>query len=94
MSASKTVSRVDTALLAADSVMLPTVGTNGVTAGHIKIIINNTTNSIQVYGAGTDTINQVATGTGVALAGHHAGIYICTATATANLWSAFSAGAA
>lgn len=94
LSATETISCVDTVANAADSVMLPTVGVNGVTAGHIKIIANRTATSCQVYGAGTDTINGVATGTGVALAGHHAGIYICVALATANLWIAFSAGAA
>lgn len=94
VSASKTITSVDTALLANDSVMLPTVGSGGVTAGHIKIIANNTATSIQVYGAGTDTINGVATGTGVALAGRHTGIYICISLATANKWVGFSAGAA
>jgi hypothetical protein len=94
LSAAVPISVVQTALLANDSVMLPTVGTNGVTKGHVKIISNQQTNSIQVYGAGTDVINGVATGTGVALAGRHTGVYICYSLATANLWLGFSAGAA
>ena len=93
VSATKTISIVGTALLANDSVMLPTVGTNGVTAGHIKIIYNSTANSVQVYGAGTDTIQAAATGTGVALASKHFGIYCCYSLATANLWCAISAAA-
>ena len=94
LSATKMLSVVSTALLNADSVMLPTVGVNGVTAGHCKLIYNATAVTVQVYGAGTDTIDAVATGTGVALATKHMGLYVCYSLATANLWCCFSAGAA
>jgi len=70
------VNRVDTEATANDSVMLPaTVGTAG---GKIAVVINNTATSMQVYGAGTDTINGVATGTGVAQAANTVKFYVCT----------------
>ena len=94
VSASKMPTVVTTALLTADSVMLPTVGSNGVTVGHTKLIYNSTGVTVQVYGAGTDTIQGVATGTGVALATKHMGIYTCYSLATANLWCGFSASCA
>jgi hypothetical protein len=55
-------------------------------AGQQIIVINNTANSMQVFGSGTDTINGVATATGVAqAAGKHA-IYTAVSTGAAAAW--------
>lgn len=57
----KGVNNVTTVAAAGDSVRLPASA-----AGQEITITNSGANSMQVYGAGTDTINGVATGTGVA----------------------------
>jgi len=59
-----TVNRVTIAASAADSVKLPTTYDLGV--AQAVTIINDSGNSIQVFGSGTDSINFVASGTGVA----------------------------
>lgn len=48
-------------------------------------IVNNSANPIQVYGLGTDTINGVATGTGVTMPAKSVDIFTCTA---AGAWYA------
>ena len=68
----KTVNRVATVATAADSVKLPASA-----AGLVVLVVNGAANSMQVFGAGTDTINDVATGTGVAQAGGKAASYFC-----------------
>ncbi len=69
------ISSVDTVAVAADSVKLPAA-----TAGKIFIVLNNAAaNSMQVFGSGTDTINGVATATGVAQAAGKIAIYVCLA---------------
>lgn len=73
--------RVDTVVTAADSVKLPLA-----VAGLEIYVINNTSTSMQVYGAGTDTINSVATATGVAQASQVAALYICSNSAPAGIW--------
>jgi hypothetical protein len=82
----KNVNRVDTVGTAADSVKLPLA-----VAGTIIHLTNNTATSMQVFGAGTDTINigagDVATATGVAQAGNKSAIYFCTSAAPAGKWS-------
>lgn len=60
------VNRVATAATAADSVKLPAVAEADI--GIEVDVINDGASSIQVFGAGTDTIDAVATATGVALA--------------------------
>ena len=57
----KVINNVTTVAAAGDSVRLPVS-----VAGMEITIANNGANSMQVYGAGTETINGVATGTGVA----------------------------
>lgn len=57
----KEINNITTVAAAGDSVKLPTS-----VAGLEITIANNGANSMQVYGAGTDTINGVATATGVA----------------------------
>lgn len=69
------VHQVNTVAAGNDSVSLPAS-----VAGQLHIVINNAAaNSLQVYGAGTDTINNVATATGVAQAAGIAGMYYCPA---------------
>lgn len=79
LSATVFVHKVDTVTSGNDSVRLPVS-----VAGQTHIVINNAaSNSLQVYGAGTDTINNVATATGVAQAAGIAGMYHCP---VAGLW--------
>lgn len=56
----------------ADSVLLPP-GYPGLQIS----IFNSAANSAQVFGAGNDTINGIATGTGVAHAGGKSALYTC-----------------
>lgn len=74
-------SRVDTVASANDSVKLPTA-----VIGARCLVQNNTATSMQVFGSGTDTINGVATATGVAHAANKAAIYECTSAAPAAAW--------
>lgn len=64
---------VGTVATAADSILLPPAY-----AGLRVFIANSGVASMQVFGAGTDTINGVATGTGVAQANGVSAIYFCT----------------
>jgi hypothetical protein len=66
------VNRVATVATAADSVALPVS-----VAGMVVFVVNGAANSMQVFGSGTDTINDVATATGVAQAGGKAATYFC-----------------
>lgn len=81
----KGVNSVDTVGTAADSVKLPLA-----VAGAVIHLTNNTATSMQVFGAGTDTINigagDVATATGVAQAANKSATYFCTKTAPAGKW--------
>lgn len=81
----KRVNSIDTVATAADSVKLPLA-----VAGASVYLTNNTANSMQVFGAGTDTINigagDVATATGVAHAANKTAEYICTKAAPAGKW--------
>lgn len=67
------INRVSTVATAADSVKLPPseVGLS------ITVINGAASNSMQVFGAGTDTINDVATATGVAQAAGKTAVYTC-----------------
>lgn len=68
-----TVNSVDTVANANDSVALPAA--TGL--GRPIVVINTTAStSMQVFGSGTDTINGVATGTGVAQAAGKTAVYI------------------
>lgn len=86
----KEINRVTIVATAGDSVKLPAS-----VAGLSILIINSGANSLQVFGAGTDTINGVATATGVPQMINSAILYQC---AVAGLWQAqdigrgFSAG--
>ena len=74
------VNNVTTVAAAGDSVKLPASA-----AGLEITIANNGANSMQVYGAGTDTINGVATATGVAQLPGQVVVYTC---AVAGNWLA------
>lgn len=75
--------QIDTVGSAADSVKLPAPSF----VGQLIIVNNNAAaNSMQVFGAGTDTINGVATGTGVAQAAGKIAIYIASTVGTAATW--------
>lgn len=76
-----TANRIATVATAADSVKLPLAE-----AGAKVYVRNAGANSAQVFGAGTDTINGVATATGVALAAGKNGAYICVKSAPAGDW--------
>jgi hypothetical protein len=68
---------------AADSVKLPAPSK----VGQIVVVTNaHASNSMQVFGAGTDTINGVATGTGVAQAAGKTALYVAVTTGTAAKW--------
>lgn len=69
---------VTTVASIADSVLLPVSA-----PGMVVYVENAAANSMQVFGSGTDTINAVATATGVAQAGGKSAIYFC---ATAGAW--------
>lgn len=69
---------VGTVATAADSILLPP-SYPGLTIR----IVNSGAASMQVFGSGTDTINEVATGTGVAQASGVSAIYFCP---TAGKW--------
>lgn len=77
------INRVDTVATAADSVALPAPTFVG---QHVTVINNAAANSMQVFGSGTDTINGVATGTGVAQAAGKTAVYVAVTTGTAAAW--------
>lgn len=66
------INRVTTVATAADSVALPAA-----TAGLFVAIVNDAANALQAFGAGTDTINDVATATGVPVAGKTMAVFFC-----------------
>lgn len=76
-----TNNNVTTVATAADSVKLPLAK-----AGLVVRIQNSGANSMQVFGAGTDTINGVATATGVAQAAGKSAEFFCTVSAPAGKW--------
>jgi hypothetical protein len=78
----KEVNVVSTVATAGDSVALPLAS-----AGLSIIVVNLGANPCQVYGSGTDTINGVATATGVSQMPNSVVLYICGATAPAGNWN-------
>jgi hypothetical protein len=72
------MNRIATVGSAADSVALPASA-----AGMEITVINHGANAMQVFGAGTDTINDVATATGVSQMPGSTVLYFCT---TAGNW--------
>lgn len=78
--------RVDTVAGANDSVKLPPPSFVG---QEVEVMNNAATNSMQVFGSGTDTINGVATATGVAQAAGKMATYKATSVGTAAAWVRF-----
>lgn len=72
------ITEVGTVATAADSVLLP-LGYPGLQV----LLVNSGANAMQVFGAGSDTINGAATGTGVSQASGTTAIYVCTSKASA-----------
>lgn len=66
------INNITVCATAADSVLLPAAK-----AGMSIFVTNRGAASAQVFGAGTDTINDVATGTGVAQANSVSALYVC-----------------
>ena len=77
------INSVDTVGTAADSVKLPAPSFVG---QHVIVFNNAAANSMQVFGSGTDTINGVATATGVAQAAGKGATYVALTTGTAAKW--------
>jgi hypothetical protein len=75
--------RVDTVTTAADSVKLPAPSYIG---QEVEVMNNAASNSMQVFGSGTDTINGVATGTGVAQAAGKFAMYKASSIGAAASW--------
>lgn len=75
-----TICRVDTVATAADAVKLIVA-----IPGSFQVLINNGASAMQVFGHGTDTINGVATATGISQAAGSVALYFCT---QAGKWSA------
>ena len=73
--------KVATVASASDSVKLPQISAIPNTLGAVgsSVIVSNAaaSNSLQVFGSGTDTINNVATATGVAVGAGKTAIFIC-----------------
>lgn len=63
---------IGTVATAADSIALPVSA-----AGRIIYIANRGANAVQVFGVTPDTINGVATGTGVSLGANKSAAYFC-----------------
>jgi len=74
------VNNVTTVATAADSIQL-----QANPLGKVVWVMNNGANSMQVFGAGTDTINAIATATGIA---HPAGALVAYVGITATGWEA------
>ena len=72
--------KVATVASSADSVKLPQISAVPNTLGAVgsSVIVRNAgANSTQVFGSGTDTINDTATATGVAVGAGKTAIFIC-----------------
>jgi len=78
------IARITTCATAGDSVVLPAAA-----AGLTIALTNHGAKSAQVYGLGTDTINDVAAATGVSQMPGSEVIYVCT---TAGKWYANGLG--
>lgn len=72
------LNRISTVATAGDSVSLPASA-----AGLSIVVVNSGANAMQVFGAGTDTINAVATATGVSQMPNSLVLYVCH---TAGTW--------
>lgn len=79
LSTTKNIHVITTVAAGNDSVKLPAA----TGSGSVQVVFNGAAaNSAQVFGSGTDTINGVATGTGVALAAGKSAMYVDYAAGT------------
>lgn len=78
------INRVTTVATAGDSVKLPPSA-----PGLSIVVLNAGANSMQVYGSGSDTINGVATATGISQMAGSVYTYVCT---LAGIWTCESVG--
>lgn len=69
-----TVSRISVCATTADSVQLPTPNY----VGQVNMVINDGAQSTQIFGNNSDTIDGVATATGVPLAAASRAFFVCT----------------
>lgn len=81
------VSRIATVATAGDSVKLPPA-----LIGSWVVVVNKGANPMQVFGAGTDTINGIATATGISQGINTNAMYVCTVAGNwevplTHLWS-------
>lgn len=84
------INRIITVTTSGDSVRLPASG-----PGIVVTVINHGANPMQVYGLGTDTVNDVATATGVSQMQNSTCFYLCSAAGnwyTEGLASGFANG--
>lgn len=79
-----TLNNVATVASAADSVLLPPGE-----PGMWLLVRNSAANAMQVFGAGSDTINGAATGTGVSHPATTGAIYFCASKTAAGVASWF-----
>lgn len=77
------INRVTTVTSATDSVKLPP----SVAGMRITVINDASANALQIFGSGTDTIDAVATATGVALSAAKRAIFYCV---TAGAWQSLT----
>lgn len=77
-----TINRLATVATLGDSVLLPPSY-----VGAQVVVINDGAANAQIFGAGTDTIDGVATGTGVTLTAAHRAIFFCV---TAGAWQSLA----
>lgn len=75
-----TISRISVAASSSDSVMLATPAY----VGEVRQVINDGANSIQIFGQNSDTIDGVATATGVALTNADRAFFTCTGVTLAS----------
>lgn len=92
------MSKVATVAAGADSVSLPKIAVHGDSEanpgvqGMIMFVRNDGANSMQVFGANPDTINGVATGTGVAVGAGKSAMFVAdsyTQSTNVGNWSMF-----
>lgn len=79
------VNEVSVVATAADSVKLPPA----VVGREITVVNSDAAESMQVFGSGTDTINGVATATGVAQAAGRTAVYKCVSISAAGVGAWF-----
>lgn len=77
---------VATSAGAADSILLPQAH-----VGEVHLVKNNGANTIQVFGAGTDTVDSVATATGITQNAGDAVLYFCVEEGNYEMFGGVSA---